>query len=354
MAEDLLGHVHELIHSKGFGEEGEVSPYPKRREKTHGGKVFSASCFGVAHSAKQACPQCKYPRKLLQNQASHRRTANTRGRTASYKVLAILLPAQSYLRVDLSRSPIIQARDVGFEMAALIYDLIVHSVIMSATAPSKATSHHQDTTAFIRSLSSPPATSGLCSSTSGTIPRNPFCFIAQEELLKCGNIESNPGPNMTEKEMLQQILFGQNALKSNEKGREGREVSARGRRVEKRKEEEKNEVTGREGSGERDEGRLHWVLPQSGDTASSRSSASSALSLQLFLEALVALARTRGVFSVGAAEGERGHTRLYPWLTHYTHGDQDSSVPARTSVSRSSRECYAVLSDGPEHREPAL
>ncbi|KAH6923510.1 hypothetical protein HPB50_002132 [Hyalomma asiaticum] len=122
----------------------------------------------------------------------------------------------------------------------------------------------------------------------------------------------------------------------------------------KSNEEEKNEVTGREGSGERYEGRLHWVLPQSGDTASSRSSASSALSLQLFLEALVALARTRGVFSVGAAEGERGHTRLYPWLTHYTHGDQDSSVPARTSVSRSSRECYAVLSDGPDHREPAL
>ncbi|KAH6919697.1 hypothetical protein HPB50_029316 [Hyalomma asiaticum] len=66
---------------------------------------------------------------------------------------------------------------------------------------------------------------------------------------------------------------------------------------------------------------------------------------------LVALAQTRGVFSVGAAEGERGHTRLYPWLTHYTHGDQDSSVPARTSVSRSSRECYAVLSDGPESTE---
>ncbi|KAH6920269.1 hypothetical protein HPB50_028743 [Hyalomma asiaticum] len=83
----------------------------------------------------------------------------------------------------------------------------------------------------------------------------------------------------------------------------------------------------------------------------SRSSASSALSLQLFLEALVALARTPGVFSVGAAEGERGHTRLYPWLTHYMHGDQDSSVPARTSVSRSSRECYAVLSDGPESTE---
>ncbi|KAH6928592.1 hypothetical protein HPB50_017336 [Hyalomma asiaticum] len=99
---------------------------------------------------------------------------------------------------------------------------------------------------------------------------------------------------------------------------------------ERNEEDEKNEVTGREGSGEWYEGRLHLVLPQAGDTASSRSSASSA---------------------VGAAEGERGHTRLYPWLTHYTHGDQDSSVPARTSVSRSSREYYAVLSDGPESTE---
>ncbi|KAH6938795.1 hypothetical protein HPB50_012882 [Hyalomma asiaticum] len=36
--------------------------------------------------AKQACPQCKYLRKLLQNQASYRRTANTRGRTPSYKL----------------------------------------------------------------------------------------------------------------------------------------------------------------------------------------------------------------------------------------------------------------------------
>ncbi|KAH6948906.1 hypothetical protein HPB50_026883 [Hyalomma asiaticum] len=86
MAEDLLRHVDELIPCKGFGEEGEFSPNPKRREKTHGGNVFSASCFGVAHSAKQACPQCKYLRKLLQNQASYRRTANTRGRTASYKL----------------------------------------------------------------------------------------------------------------------------------------------------------------------------------------------------------------------------------------------------------------------------
>ncbi|KAH6920686.1 hypothetical protein HPB50_028326 [Hyalomma asiaticum] len=86
MAEDLLRHVDELIPCKGFGEEGEFSPNPKRREKTHGGKVFSASCFGVAHSAKQACPQCKYLRKLLQNQAFYRRTANTRGRTASYKL----------------------------------------------------------------------------------------------------------------------------------------------------------------------------------------------------------------------------------------------------------------------------
>ncbi|KAH6948586.1 hypothetical protein HPB50_025182 [Hyalomma asiaticum] len=52
-------------------------------------------------------------------------------------------------------------------------------------------------------------------STLGKMLRNPFCFIVQEELLKCGDIESNPGPNMTEKEMLQQILLGQNALKSN-------------------------------------------------------------------------------------------------------------------------------------------
>ncbi|KAH6928006.1 hypothetical protein HPB50_010564 [Hyalomma asiaticum] len=85
MAEDLLRHVDELIPCKGFGE-GEFSPNPKRREKTHGGKVFSASCFGVAFSAKQACPQCKYLRKLLQNQASYRRKANTRCRTASYKL----------------------------------------------------------------------------------------------------------------------------------------------------------------------------------------------------------------------------------------------------------------------------
>ncbi|KAH6944337.1 hypothetical protein HPB50_002710 [Hyalomma asiaticum] len=54
------------------------------------------------------------------------------------QVLAILLPAQPYLCEKLSRSPIIQARDIGFEMAAqgdpcLIYDLIAPSVIMSAT-----------------------------------------------------------------------------------------------------------------------------------------------------------------------------------------------------------------------------
>ncbi|KAH8036243.1 hypothetical protein HPB51_020914 [Rhipicephalus microplus] len=86
MAEDLLRHVDKIIPCKRFGEESEFSPNPKRKEKTHGGKVFSASCFGVAQSAKQACPQCKYLRKLLQNQASYRRRGNTRGRRASYKL----------------------------------------------------------------------------------------------------------------------------------------------------------------------------------------------------------------------------------------------------------------------------
>ncbi|KAH6937087.1 hypothetical protein HPB50_025523 [Hyalomma asiaticum] len=75
----------------------------------------------------------------------------------------------------------------------------------------------------------------------------------------------------------------------------------------------------------------------------------------LFLEALVVLARRRGVFSVGAAEGEQGHTRLHPLLTRYTHRGRtrlyQERWPARTSVSRSSRECYAVLSDGPESTE---
>ncbi|KAL3246480.1 hypothetical protein MRX96_057635 [Rhipicephalus microplus] len=67
VAEDLLRHVDKIIPCKGFGEEGEFSPNPKRKEKTHGGKVFSASCFGVAQSAKQACPQCKNLQKLLQD-----------------------------------------------------------------------------------------------------------------------------------------------------------------------------------------------------------------------------------------------------------------------------------------------
>ncbi|KAH6935185.1 hypothetical protein HPB50_004373 [Hyalomma asiaticum] len=44
MAEDLLRHIDELIPCKGFGEEGEFSPNPKRREKTHGGKV-RIQCF---------------------------------------------------------------------------------------------------------------------------------------------------------------------------------------------------------------------------------------------------------------------------------------------------------------------
>ncbi|KAL3188519.1 hypothetical protein MRX96_003481 [Rhipicephalus microplus] len=90
MTEDLLRHVDKIIPCKGFGEEGEFSPNPKRKEKTHGGKVFRASCFGVAQSAKQACPQCKYLRKLLQNQASYRRreTMGQATRTSKAKLIS--------------------------------------------------------------------------------------------------------------------------------------------------------------------------------------------------------------------------------------------------------------------------
>ncbi|KAL3176462.1 hypothetical protein MRX96_010258 [Rhipicephalus microplus] len=39
MAEDLFRHVDKIIPCKGFGEEGELSPNPRRKEKTHGGKL---------------------------------------------------------------------------------------------------------------------------------------------------------------------------------------------------------------------------------------------------------------------------------------------------------------------------
>ncbi|KAL3183411.1 hypothetical protein MRX96_000369 [Rhipicephalus microplus] len=98
MAEDLLRHADKIIPCKGFGEEGEFSPNPKRKEKTHGGKVFSASCFGVAQSAKQVCPQCKYLRKLLQNQASYRKRALPEGCCTSGGLARKALPRLLDLR----------------------------------------------------------------------------------------------------------------------------------------------------------------------------------------------------------------------------------------------------------------
>ncbi|KAH6921090.1 hypothetical protein HPB50_027918 [Hyalomma asiaticum] len=129
MAEDLLRHVDELIPCKGFGEEGEFSPNPKRREKTHGGKVFSASCFGVAHSAKQACPQCKYLRKLLQNQAFYRRTANTRGRTASYKLkLQTAQLKRSRLTIIKGKSPIQNLKEKNARIDSEMFDKAVQAL----------------------------------------------------------------------------------------------------------------------------------------------------------------------------------------------------------------------------------
>lgn len=128
MAEDLLRHVDELIPCKGFGER-EFSPNPKRREKTHGGKVFSASCFDVAHSAKQACPQCKYLRKLLQNQASYRRTANTRGRTASYKLkLRTAQLKRSRLTILKGKSLIQNLKETNARINSEVFDKAVQAL----------------------------------------------------------------------------------------------------------------------------------------------------------------------------------------------------------------------------------
>ncbi|XP_070382528.1 uncharacterized protein [Dermacentor albipictus] len=101
------------------------------------------------------------------------------------QVLTLLLRTQQfYLGEAFARSPSYQANDVGFENRApadrcLINDLIMPSVNVSAPALSTVTSHHGDTMPYIRSFPSPLRTSGLGSSTSGTMLKSPFCFIAQ-------------------------------------------------------------------------------------------------------------------------------------------------------------------------------
>ncbi|XP_040073275.1 uncharacterized protein LOC120845796 [Ixodes scapularis] len=86
MAEELLRQVDSLTPCKGFGEKGEFPTNPRRRTKACGGKNFSASCPGISQTPGKPCPQCKYLRKLLLNQASYKkRTAKARARTPSYK-----------------------------------------------------------------------------------------------------------------------------------------------------------------------------------------------------------------------------------------------------------------------------
>lgn len=87
MAQELLAEANSLIPCKGFGEKGEFAANPKRQEKTCGGKTFSMSCPGVAQELGKACPQCRYLRKLLLNQASYkRRKAHACTRPLSYKL----------------------------------------------------------------------------------------------------------------------------------------------------------------------------------------------------------------------------------------------------------------------------
>ncbi|KAH6926145.1 hypothetical protein HPB50_015292 [Hyalomma asiaticum] len=60
-------------------------------------------------------------------------------------------------------------------------------------------------------------------------------------------------------------------------------------------------------------------------------------------------------FSALAPLKDNKATRLHPLLTRYTHRGRarlhQERWPARTSASRSSRECYAVLNDGPDSTE---
>ncbi|KAL3236785.1 hypothetical protein MRX96_022194 [Rhipicephalus microplus] len=87
MAQELLAEADSLIPCKGFGEKGVFAANPKRQEKTCGGKTFSMSCPGVAQELGKACPQCRYLRKLLLNQASYkRRKAHACTRPLSYKL----------------------------------------------------------------------------------------------------------------------------------------------------------------------------------------------------------------------------------------------------------------------------
>ncbi|KAL3254789.1 hypothetical protein MRX96_017531 [Rhipicephalus microplus] len=87
MAQELLAEADSLKPCKGFGEKGEFAANPKRQEKTCGGKTFSMSCPGVAQELGKACPQCRYLKKLLLNQASYkRRKAHACTRPLSYKL----------------------------------------------------------------------------------------------------------------------------------------------------------------------------------------------------------------------------------------------------------------------------
>ncbi|XP_075721827.1 uncharacterized protein LOC142765140 [Rhipicephalus microplus] len=87
MAQELLAEADSLIRCKGFGEKGEFAANPKRQEKTCGGKTFSMSCPGVAQELGKACPQCRYLKKLLLNQASYkRRKVHACTRPLSYKL----------------------------------------------------------------------------------------------------------------------------------------------------------------------------------------------------------------------------------------------------------------------------
>ncbi|KAH9371798.1 hypothetical protein HPB48_000082 [Haemaphysalis longicornis] len=88
MAQELLAEVDSLIPCKGFGKKGEFAANLKRQEKTCGGRTFSTSCPGVAQEPGKACPQCRYLRKLMLDQASYkRRKAHACTRPLSYKLL---------------------------------------------------------------------------------------------------------------------------------------------------------------------------------------------------------------------------------------------------------------------------